>query len=120
MRWKWWLCPLLIAAGLANSAYWEWCQHRIGKGVFFRDDEWPRPWPYPDRWLNRWHTRVYDRVRAKGLIPLHGEWDTLRVWLVLGHVPSMLVGWPGLMLLFAKPPPQALQPDPRLKAGGGR
>jgi hypothetical protein len=108
VRWKRWLCPLLIALGLANSAYWEWCRHRISKDVLFHDESWPCAWPYPDRWLDRWHARVYDRVRTEtGLIPFHGEWDRLRSWLVLGHGGSILVAWPGIVLLAARPPKQS-------------
>jgi len=109
VRWMWWLCPVLIALGLANSAYWEWCRNRISKDVLFHDESWPRPWPYPDRWLVRWHARVYDRVRTE--TPFHREWDRLRSWLILGHIGSIMVAWPGIVLLAARPLKQAKPPS---------
>ena len=96
---------LLIVAGLANSAYWGWCQYRISEEVLFRDESWPRAWPDPDKWLDRWQSREYARVRAQGLIPFHGEWDTLRAWMLLGHLASAMVGGLGGALLRVKPPP---------------
>jgi hypothetical protein len=103
---------LLIALELANSAYWEWYRNRINKDVLFYDESWPRPWPFPDLWLDRWHARVFDHIRAEtGLIPFHGEWDRLQSWLILGHVGSILVGFPGIVLLAAKQIKQALAPS---------
>ena len=112
MRWRW-LGLVLIVAALANSAYWGWCQYRISEQVLFHDESWPRAWPYPDRWLDRWHSREYARVRAQGLIPFHGEWDTLRAWMLLGHLASVMVGGLGVVLLRVKPrqtPNQAPHP----------
>ena len=112
MRWRRRLGLLLVVAGLANSGYWGWCQYRISKEVLFHDESWPRAWPYPDGWLDRWHSREYARVRAQGLIPFHGEWDTLRAWMLLGHLASAMVGGVGVVLLRVKPRPtpnQALQ-----------
>ena len=102
VRWKW-VCPVLIAAGLANSAYWQWCIHRTSAVVRSQDKSWPRPWPYPDRWLDRWHAWEYDRAVAEtGSFPFHGEWDRLRWRLFLGHIATLLVGGAGVLLLFVK------------------
>lgn len=92
-------------------------RHRISKAVLVRDDDWPRAGPYPDRWLARWHARVYARELATGSIPFHGEWDRLQRWLVAGHVGPMLVGWPGVVLLVARPR-QAAEPGATAEAGG--
>lgn len=117
MRWRRRLGLLIVLTALANSGYWGWCQYRISEYVLVREESWPRAWPYPDGWLDRWHSRQYARVRAQGLIPFHGEWDTLRAWMLLGHLTSVMVGGLGVVLLRFKPrqPPSrspAPGPDP--------
>lgn len=103
MRWRRRLGLLLIVAGLANSGYWAWCQYRISDEVLVHDESWPRAWPYPDGWLERWHAREYARTRARGLIPWHGEWDTLRAWMLLGHLASATAVGLGVVFRRVKP-----------------
>jgi hypothetical protein len=82
------LALAVLATSLLMAFYLGWALHRTSESVWIAEYErgvrMPRAWPYPDKWLVNWEIRLDAAHPAPGFIKLHGEWQRLRLYLLLG------------------------------------